>query len=147
MKSSKNKVKNYNGFSIFNKLLLFLPLLILNYINIPPVFASIFNHYIFYLFVFIILIILTKNHQFILAIFVFILSYLLITKSFKSNVILSKQKANEKNKINNLLSYNTNLLNITLEQDIIKHIQPNPINTPDRSKVEPSECIFSKKSI
>lgn len=147
MKSSKNQIKKYNAFSIFNKLLLFLPLLLLNFIDIPPVFANIFNHYIFYLFVFIILIILTKNHQFILVIFVFILSYLLITKSFKATRYLSKQKVNEKNKINNLLAYNTNLLNITLEEDIIKHVQSNPLNTPDRSKVEPSECIFSKKTI
>ena len=147
MKSSKNQIKKYNAFSIFNKLLLFLPLLLLNFIDIPPIFANIFNHYIFYLFVFIILIILTKNHQFILVIFVFILSYLLITKSFKATRYLSKQKVNEKNKINNLLAYNTNLLNITLEEDIIKHVQSNPLNTPDRSKVEPSECTFSKKTI
>tara|TARA_X000000368_G_C22450085_1_gene458611 strand:- start:87 stop:530 length:444 start_codon:yes stop_codon:yes gene_type:complete len=147
MKSSKNQIKKYNAFSIFNKLLLFLPLLLLNFIDIPPIFANIFNHYIFYLFVFIILIILTKNHQFILVIFVFVLSYLLITKSFKATRYLSKQKVNEKNKINNLLAYNTNLLNITLEEDIIKHVQSNPLNTPDRSKVEPSECIFSKKTI
>jgi len=147
MKYSKNQIQKHNGFSIFNKLLLFLPLLLLNFIDIPPIFANIFNHYIFYLFIFIILIILTKNHQFILVIFIFILSYLLITKSFKATRFLSKQKVNEENKINNLLAYNTNLFNITLEEDIIKHVQTNPLNTPDRSKVEPSECIFSKKSI
>lgn len=147
MKSSKNQIKKHNGFSIFNKLLLFLPLLILNVVDIPPAFANIFNHYIFYLFIFIILIILTKNHQFLLVLFVFVLSYLLITKSFQSTRYLSRQKVNEENKINNLLSYNTNLFNITLEEDIVKHLQSNPINTPDRSKVEPSECTFSKKTI
>lgn len=141
---SNNNVKTYNGFNMLSKLMIFVPLIIFNFIDIPYNLSFIFNNFIFYLIVLISIITLIKNNQFIYAIFVALLSFILINKSMATDPL--QLKPSEENKQKKMIQYNIESSEPTLEEDIIKHVIKNPINTPDTSKVEPSECSFSKKN-
>lgn len=136
----KKSYKTNNGFSIFYKLFLFLPLLILHYIEIPYNISFLFTNFIFYLFALIFIIIVIKNEQYIYSIFLALLFYMLIIKSFKSSPILLKPSEAKKNLDFN--KYNKHLLKSksTLEEEIVKTVKEQPNNIPDINSFEPSEC-------
>lgn len=131
-------MKKHNGFKTFNKLLLFIPLIFLYYLNIPYYFSYLFNNFIFYLFSLITIIILIKNEEYIYAIYTIILIYILITKFNHSNI--NYHKDNEKTRTKNMISYNTNLTETSVEEDIIKKIKKNLLNTPSKKNFKLKKC-------
>jgi hypothetical protein len=131
-------MKKHNGFNIFNKLLLFIPLIFLNYLNIPYKLSHLFTNFIFYLFSLTIVIILIKNEEYIYAVYFMIFIYILIKNS--KLTYIDHYKNNQRTRTKNMISYNTNLNEISLEENIIKNLNKIPLNIPDKKNFQLKEC-------